>query len=108
MTKIRSVKSVYSKLNTQGLKQTVIEYNAHNGNHGTKIITELDKAGNKSIRDIERDNVGTPRRVIDELYGKKEIYVPAFSEHQQGVFLYSEDNVKTYFPNIVFSDLCKY
>ena len=107
MEGIKFIKSMYAEMKSPGLKEVVTEYIARSGNHCTKIES-IDGAGTKMERIIVRGAADQPTKVIDNIFGKKETYIPAFPDRPQGVFLYSEDNVKTYFPNINFDDLCRY
>ena len=74
-----------------------------NGKKGTEIITDLGQ-GNKGIRTIERDCFGKPEKVIDECYGRQEIYTPESPIYPMGVFQTSKDGCKTYFPDKKLAD----
>lgn len=108
MDVIKIATTMYRKVNPQGIEQFVSEFLMKDGRRATEIISKLDDAGNKAIRIIERDFIGYPEKVIDEVSGTKKVYVPAYPEREKGVFEYTEDNVKNYFPNISFESLCEY
>ena len=107
MEGIKFIKSMYAEMKSPGLKEVVTEYIARSGNHCTKIES-IDGAGTKMERIIVRGAADQPTKVIDNIFGKKETYVPAFSEHSQGVYLYDEENKKTFLPHIPFDLLCRY
>ena len=107
MNEIRIASSTYTRINPKGLEQTITEFKTSAGKLGTEIVTALDRE-TKGTRIIERDIVGTPERVIDTVGNRHEVYVNAYPERPCGVFQYNEDNVKSYFPNINWNDLCSY
>ena len=101
------VNAIYRHVNAKGVEQLITEMTLKNGRKATEIVTELSD-GNKGVRIIERDFLGCPEKVIDNVFGRKETYVPAYPEREKGVFQYTEDNIRSYFPNISFEKLCEY
>lgn len=107
MNSVRIITSTRTVVNPKGLIQIINEFKTKTG-LGTEIITQLDKQGNNGIRTIERDALGVPQQVTDLVYGRVERYQRAYPERANGVFQFSADNIRTYFPNISFDSLCKY
>ena len=107
MQYFRCVNHIREQINPKGLKQIITEYNLKNGDKGTEIITNLDSQGNKGIRTISRDYFGKPTCVTDEVYGRKEVYIPA-PYPNTGIIQKSKGNPNTPYSNISIEDLCKY
>ena len=77
MVEFRCVNAIQEQVNPKGLKQLITEFSYKNGKRGTEIVTKLDANGSVGIRTIERDCFGNPEKVIDNVYGRLETYVPA-------------------------------
>ena len=103
----RCVELIQEKVNPKGLKQVVTEFGLKNGKHGTEIVTTLDAEGNKGIRTILRDCFDNPEKVIDNVYGRVETYVPA-PFPSIGVIQKAEGKPDVYFRNINMDKLCQY
>jgi len=77
----------------------VKEYSLKNGKHITEIITRLGK-DNEGIREIYKDTLGYPEKVVDRVFGRLETYYPA----RVGV-VQESDGVKTPLPEITMDML---
>lgn len=107
MVDYRCVSLIREQVSPKGLKQIVTEFSTKNGKLGTEIVTILDEAGNKGIRTIERDCFGKPEKVVDDVYGRLETYVPA-SYPYAGVIQKTKGCPDVYFRNISIDKLCEY
>lgn len=66
-------------LNTSSINnKTVNEYCLKSGKHITEIITDLGN-NNQSIKEIYKDTLGCPEKIVDKVFGKLEIYYPGKS-----------------------------
>ena len=108
MANFRCISSITNQVNPRGFKQVVTEYYLKNGNMGTEIVTTLDAEGNKGIRTIERDCIGIPKKIIDDVYGRHEEYISAHPEYPTGIFQLDKNNIKTYYPNVSLEHLSRY
>ena len=108
MNDIRCILSSYKTVSPRGVERTINEFRTKSGEYVTQIVTKLDNCGTEGIREIEKDFLGIPKQVVDNVFGRREVYVRAYPERPQGVFQYTEDNMRTYFPNISFESLCQY
>ena len=94
----RCVESINECFKFGKMKQVITQYTMNNGKKGTEIITDLGQ-GYKGIRTIEKDTFGNIEKVIDDFYGRKEIYTSAFPIYPKGIFQFSKDGFKMYFPD---------
>lgn len=78
---------------------TVNEYKLKSGKHITEIITDLGK--DKSVREIYKDVLGNPEKVVDRVFGKVETYYPS----QAGIVRRNSDGVETFVPNLTVDKL---
>lgn len=71
---------------------TVNEYLLKSGKHITELITDLGN-NNKRIKEIHKDILGNPEKIIDNVFGKLETFYPG----KVGIIRES-DGVKTEIP----------
>ena len=78
---------------------TVNEYKLKTGQHITEIITDLGK--DKSVREIYKDALGNPEKVVDKVFGQIETYYPSKS----GIIRRSSDGAEKFIPNLTVDKL---
>ena len=104
MIEFRCINAIRQGTNLRGLHQVATEYTLKNGKRGTEIVTNLDVQGNKGVRDIQRNIYGEIEKVVDDTYRRHEEYVSAYPN---GIFQYTKDGKRSFFPNITLESLCR-
>lgn len=78
---------------------TVNEYKLKTGKHITEIITKV--GDDKSIREIYKDALGYPEKVIDNVFGQLETYYPS----QAGIVRRNAEGKEKLLPNMTMEKL---
>lgn len=66
-------------LNTSSIRNRIVnEYCLKSGKHITEIITDYGSKG-KEVKEIHKDFLGYPEKIIDNVFGKINTYYPSRS-----------------------------
>ncbi len=78
---------------------TVNEYKLKTGKHITEIITKM--GDENSIREIYKDALGYPEKVVDKVFGQIETYYPS----QSGIVRRNAEGKEKLIPNMTMEKL---